>query len=108
MKRAMNRRQFLQSAGAATAAAVAWQIVPRHVLGRGQVPPSEKVNIAAIGVGGQGPSDLQQLSATGTVNIVAVCDVDPRRTDAMVRKYSGTKPFSDYRKMLDQLGDGID
>jgi predicted dehydrogenase len=108
MKRTINRRQFLRSAGAATAAAVAWQIVPRHVLGRGQVPPSEKVNIAAIGVGGQGPSDLDSLSKTNTVNIVAVCDVDPRRTDAMVRKYSGTKPFSDYRKMLDELGDSID
>jgi predicted dehydrogenase len=108
MKRTMNRRHFLRSAGVATAAAVAWQIVPRHVLGRGQVPPSEKVNIAGIGVGGQGPGDLQQLSGTNAVNIVAVCDVDPRRTGEMVRKYPGAKPFSDYRKMLDELRDGLD
>ncbi|MGE5297130.1 MAG: twin-arginine translocation signal domain-containing protein, partial [Solirubrobacterales bacterium] len=46
----MNRRQFLGSA----AAVAAFTIVPRHVLaGSGTTPPSEKLNIACIGIGGQ-------------------------------------------------------
>src|SRR5437588_761718 len=49
----IGRRAFLKSTGA-VGAAVAWQIVPRHVLGAGQTPPSEKLNVASIGVGGQG------------------------------------------------------
>ena len=48
-------------------------IVPRHVLGRGVTAPSDTLNVAAVGVGGQGRSDLVNLS---TENIVALCDVD--------------------------------
>ncbi len=36
-------------------------IVPRHVLGRGETPPSEKLNLAGIGIGGQGASDLGEM-----------------------------------------------
>ena len=51
----MNRRRFLGGA----AGVAAFTIVPRHVLGGpGQVPPSEKLNIAGIGVGGQGAGDI--------------------------------------------------
>jgi len=48
-------------------------IVPRHVLGRGFTAPSDTLNIAAVGVGGQGRSDLINLASE---NIVAMCDVD--------------------------------
>ena len=48
-------------------------IVPRHVLGRGFTAPSDTLNIAAVGVGGQGRSDLINLASE---NIVAICDVD--------------------------------
>jgi predicted dehydrogenase len=48
-------------------------IVPRHVLGRGFMAPSDTLNVAAVGVGGQGRSDLVNLA---TENIVALCDVD--------------------------------
>src|SRR4029077_19769302 len=48
-------------------------IVPRHVLGRGQTAPSDRFNVAAVGVGGQGRSDLVNLA---TENVVAICDVD--------------------------------
>ena len=64
------RRKFLSQAGA-TAAALT--IVPRHVLGRGFVPPSDLLNIAGIGVGGMGRSNLTNLASQ---NIVALCDVD--------------------------------
>ena len=48
-------------------------IVPRHVLGRGFTAPSDKLNIAGIGVGGIGRANLINLA---TQNIVALCDVD--------------------------------
>jgi len=49
-------------------------IVPRHVLGRGQTPPSDRLNIAGIGVGGMGRVNLLNLGVDN--NIVAMCDVD--------------------------------
>jgi predicted dehydrogenase len=66
----ISRRSFLAKA-ATTAAAIT--IVPRRVLGRGLVPPSDKLNIAGIGVGGMGRTNLINLSSE---NIVALCDVD--------------------------------
>ena len=45
-------------------AAAAFSIVPRHVLGQGQTPPSEKVTFAAVGAGGQGAGDIEALSHT--------------------------------------------
>ena len=66
----INRRQVL--AAGATAATIA--IVPRHVLGgAGQTPPSEKLNIAGVGIGGRGGADLKQIKGQ---NIVALADVD--------------------------------
>jgi hypothetical protein len=71
----MTRREFI---GAASSVA-AFTIVPRHVLGgRGKTPPSDKLNIAGIGVGGQGVVDLYNVS---TENIVLLCDVDDKRAD---------------------------
>jgi predicted dehydrogenase len=66
----ISRRSFITKA-AATAAVVS--IVPRHVLGRGFVPPSDTLNIAGIGVGGMGRQNLINLSSQ---NVVALCDVD--------------------------------
>src|ERR1700730_2901817 len=67
---ATSRRKFISQA-AATAATLT--IVPRHVLGRGFVPPSDKLNIAGIGVGGMGRANLINVASQ---NIVALCDVD--------------------------------
>ena len=64
------RRSFLTDV-AVTGAGL--MIVPRHVLGRGFLAPSDRLNIAAVGVGGQGRSNLVNLA---TENIVALCDVD--------------------------------
>ena len=65
----VSRRDVLRAA----ATTAAFTIVPRHVLGQGQTPPSEKLNIAGIGIGGQGGEDLKQFP---NENIVALCDVD--------------------------------
>src|SRR5258707_15811639 len=66
---AIPRRKFLSQA----AAVAAVTIVPRHVMGRGLVPPSDKLNIAGIGVGGMGRANLIILASQ---NIVPFCDVD--------------------------------
>src|SRR5580765_8197893 len=66
----VSRRTFLKNVGAG-AASVA--IVPRRVLGRGFTAPSDTLNIAAVGVGGMGRSNLVNLASE---NIVAMCDVD--------------------------------
>jgi predicted dehydrogenase len=67
---AHSRRKFVADLGLATAG---FAIVPRHVLGRGMVAPSDRMNIAVVGVGGQGRSDMVNLVSQ---NIVAMCDVD--------------------------------
>ena len=69
-KSRISRRDFM----GAVAGVAAFTIVPRHVLGGPRhIPPSEKVNIAGIGVGGQGSGDLLAMESQ---NIVALCDVD--------------------------------
>ena len=69
MPRRIPRRDFVQR----TATAAAFTIVPRHVLGRGYRPPSDTLNVACIGVGGMGRSDVRGFSVE---NIYALCDVD--------------------------------
>ena len=66
----VSRRDFVQSTAIAGAA---WLIVPRHVLGRGMTAPSDLVNIAVVGINGQGGSNTQAVMSQ---NIVAICDVD--------------------------------
>src|SRR5208282_5809135 len=71
----ISRRSFISKAAVASAAVT---IVPRHVLGRGYTPPSDLLNIACVGVGGMGRSNLINL---GSQNIDALCDVDWGYTD---------------------------
>ena len=66
----MRRRDVLKRAAVA---AFGFQVVPRSALGQGQTPLSEKLNIAGIGVDGQGGG---VLADTKLENIVALCDVD--------------------------------
>src|SRR6202521_2886072 len=77
-KNEVSRRKFLTTAAVAAVSGAAttgnaFTIVPRHVLGRGFTAPSDKLNIAGIGVGGIGRANLINLA---TQNIVALCDVD--------------------------------
>src|SRR5258705_12419025 len=66
----LSRRRFVTNA-ALTGAGFA--IVPRHVLGKGFTAPSDTLNVAAVGVGGQGRANLVNLAGE---NVVAICDVD--------------------------------
>src|SRR5438477_9098333 len=66
-----SRRAFLKSA----AAAGVFSIVPRHVLGgRGFVAPSDKVNIALIGAGGQGRTNTRELFKLNDAQVIALAD----------------------------------
>ena len=67
----ISRRDFIATAGT-TAAGIT--IVPRHVLGNGFTAPSDRLNIAGVGVGGMGRTNLFNLALNN--NIVALCDVD--------------------------------
>jgi len=95
----INRRRFL----AGTAMTAAATIVPRHVLGgAGNIAPSEKLNIAGIGVGGMGKSNMIQLESE---NIVALCDVDHEYAAETFKRYPKAKVYTDFRKMLDKQKD---
>jgi len=102
----MKRRRFLQ---ATAAAVVGFQIVPRHVLGQGQTPPSEKLNIAGVGVGGQGGGVLNDLKSE---NIVALCDVKRNvleEKQGLVNDFydnKDCKAYHDFRELTER--DDID
>jgi hypothetical protein len=101
-KSRISRRDFMGGA----AAVAAFTIVPRHVLGgSGNTAPSDKLNIAGIGVGGQGGGDLGNVSSE---NIVALCDVDDRRAAGTFNKFPKAKKYKDFRKMLDKENKNID
>ncbi|MEA3226170.1 MAG: twin-arginine translocation signal domain-containing protein, partial [Planctomycetota bacterium] len=87
----MSRRHFMGAA----AAAAAFTIVPRHVLGGPRnIPPSEKVNIAGIGVGGRGGGDIDALSSQ---NIVALCDVDWKNASGQFKRHPKATKYKDFR-----------
>src|SRR3954463_5911124 len=93
----LSRRTFLRRtvAGAAT-----FQIVPGHVLGlNGATPPSEKVNIAGIGLGGQGTHDINQFKSE---NIIALCDVDTAHAAGTFKQFPKAKIYKDFRVMLEK------
>ncbi len=95
----VNRRQFLKT----SAVAVGVTIVPRHVLGgKGFVAPSDKLNIAGIGCGGQGGGDLGQMEKE---NIVALCDVDWDRASRTLAKHPDVPRYKDFRVMLEKQKD---
>jgi predicted dehydrogenase len=99
-----SRRQFLRrSAGVAASV----MIVPSHVVARGaEPPPSARLNIAAIGVGGMGAGDIGAV-APGN-NIVALCDVDDRQAAGTQKKFPQAKRFKDFRRMFDAMEKEID
>ncbi len=95
----INRREML-GAGAATAALT---MVPRHVLGGpNQTPPSEKLNVAAVGVGGMGTGDIRNAAGE---NVVALCDVDRNAVGRNAKVFPKAKHYADFRKMLETQKD---
>lgn len=97
-----SRREFLKTGAAATAG---FFIVPRHVLGRGFTPPSDKLNLAAIGAGGKGFSDITNAFNKGGENVVALCDIDTERASGAIKQWPDAKLYKDFRVMLEQQKD---
>ena len=99
-----SRRKFLKSSALGVAGLT---IVPNTVLGSsfGHTSPSDKLNIAGIGVGGMG---RRNLSSMNTENIVALCDVDWRYASKTFNDYPKASQFKDWREMLDKMGKSID
>src|ERR1051325_2599871 len=98
MKRTISRRKLLGGAAAAWASVM---VVPRHVLGLGQVPPSEIIRVAGIGGGGQGGGDRNEIAKEKDVRIVALCDVDDRSAKGSVEKFPEAARHKDFRKLID-------
>lgn len=67
--------------------------------------PSEKLNIAFVGSGGQAEFSLENLAKH---NIVALCDVDAARAAAAFQRFPKARQFQDYRKMFDEMHAQID
>jgi GFO/IDH/MocA oxidoreductase family protein len=72
----------------------------------GYKPYYDKLNVAAIGCGGQGGVDL--IAASQTENIVALCDVDDARAAANMKRFEKQPKYKDFRVMLDKEGKNID
>lgn len=100
----ITRRDFLKQSGMGAAA---FMIVPNTVLGKshGHVAPSDKLNIAGVGIGGMGRRNLERMN---TENIVALCDVDWDYAAKTFNDYPHAKRFKDWRVMLDEMGKSID
>jgi predicted dehydrogenase len=100
-----NRRSFIKQS---SIAAAGFFIVPRHVIGKGYTAPSDKLNIAAIGAGGKGTSDLFNAYNNGVNNVVAFADVDWNSCAESAKRFPNAKKYRDFRVMLEKSGKDID
>ena len=95
-RQSINRRKFLGSAGAA----VAFTVVPRHVLGGpGYVAPSDKINLGYIGLGTQGLRELTGLLPNPEIQVVAACDPNADSQDYVDWSRNGLR--NNVRKFLE-------
>ena len=102
--REFSRRNFLKTAAVGVAGLT---IVPNNILGKsfGHTSPSDKLNIAGIGVGGVGRRNLANMKSE---NIVALCDIDSKYAAKTFNDYPKAKRFTDWREMLDKMEKSID
>ena len=101
----ISRRDFLKTGAAAVAG---FTIAPSSVLGKshGHISPSDKLNIAVVGIGGMGHTNINEVKATE--NIVALCDVNWDYAKGVFDEFPKAKRYWDYRKMYDEMGKSID
>ncbi|MDD4225331.1 MAG: Gfo/Idh/MocA family oxidoreductase [Mariniphaga sp.] len=96
----VSRRTFLDCV---TKSAIGLSVIPSHVVaGLGHKLPSDKLNIAGIGVGGQGYNNLRNLE---TENIVALCDVDWDYSANSFKRWYNAKQYKDYRLLFEKQKD---
>jgi hypothetical protein len=100
----ITRRRFIGTTGAVAAGLT---ILPSSaVSGLGHKAPSDKLNIAVVGIGGMGNSNLMHVAPTE--NIVALCDVDWGYAKRVFTANPNAKAYWDWRKMYDEMGKSID
>jgi len=99
----LTRRNFLAKTGIAT---VGLTIVPNVVMGRkfGHISPSDKLNIAGVGIGGMGRNNLKNMNSQ---NIIALCDVDWDYADKTFKDYPNAKKYQDWRIMFDEIANRL-
>ncbi len=102
MARRKNRRDFLKTS--AVAGVGFW--VAGTATAEEKKTPIETVRFASIGIDGKGSSDTADAAKSG--DLVAICDVDENRLGKAAAKYPKAKTFTDYRKMLEEMGKSID
>jgi len=105
MSNSISRRKFLQRSGAA---ALGMTIIPSVAMGKsfsGKTAPSDKLNIAGVGIGGRGFAVLKDVESQ---NIVSLCDVDWKYSKPVFDRYPNAKKYYDFRKMYDEIGKDID
>jgi predicted dehydrogenase len=97
------RRTFIKQSAIASSVF----LVPRHVLGgAGFTAPSDQLNLAAIGAGGKGASDIRNAWVKGRERVGALCDVDfSGSASESVKQFPKAKLYADYRVMLDEMKD---
>ncbi len=99
----LKRRDFIKNTATAAAGLT---ILPSYVIsGLGHRAPSDKLNIAGVGVGGRGGAVIKGVSSE---NIVALCDVDWKYASALFNQFPDAKKFYDWREMFDRMGKDID
>ena len=97
VKRGHSRRKFMANSALA---AFSFHYIHSRLLGADA--PSNKLNIAGIGIGGMGGGNLRQCAGE---NIVALCDVDTEYAAHTFKKYPNAKVYKDYRNMFDKQKD---
>lgn len=90
----LNRRDFLKQSALTGLATVSGTRLLRAA------SANSKVNIACVGVGGKGWSDMHEVSAGH--NIVAICDIDEQRLEKAATAFPHAKKYTDWRKLLEQ------
>lgn len=109
---AISRRRFLHHSAAASAAFAAPTIIPASALGRaGSVPPSERIVMGAIGIGGRGSHVLSWMMGEPDVRFVAVCDVRRDRRQAVkatIDGHYGTTDCTMHRDLREFLATRTD
>ncbi len=98
----LTRRSFLAAAAAGGAAFLA----PNYVADAVTDPPANRLNVAAIGVGGKGKGAVKNIARSE--NLVVMCDVDEKRAAPSFDQFPDVRRFKDYRRMFDRIGDQID
>ncbi len=97
----MQRRTFIKN----TAAMASASVLPSTVWA---LTKNGKLRTAHIGVGGMGAADLKFISSHPKVEVTALCDVDSIALDTAQKTFPNAKAYSDYRKLLNEMGNSID